>query len=887
VADMRDYTSIYNIKDFSINSIAPKYFDMESINKLNVGLLGYVTELASTMTEDTFNSVSTYVKEIFPNQAQIPETLYNYAANLQIEDLFATPARINAMIFVNENDIITKGTAKETQIEFVLDSDAIIDIEGVQFMLDYDVIISAREYASSYIYTAQYDIGFNNSLSDVSIPYIKTVKTNMSNGKWLGLMVELHQVNKFEQQEFIINNDKINLPTISVDFIDQLANFEVFYKPPGAVEYTQLKKRMFGSPPLREPFCYYRLKEEGNIELTFTMRDNYFQPEFNSEVLIQTYTTQGVKGNFPEYKGGNVTVAPKSDAYLYNNSIIVFAVPQGDSTNGKDRLTLEELRSKIIEKNSISGAYNIESDLQLYFSNYQYKDRNQVLFVKKRDDVLERIFAAFALFKDQQNNYYPTNTLNVDLYKDNFDLEYEQSNRFILKAGHVFKYDSDSSDQMKMIPGYTVRDDLSKLNEKFLYTNPFMITMQKNPSIVGFYLNSMNEKIPLEYSYVNSESVAQFICNNISVKRNALAGEDDYKLTVTLAPATELDQPLVNPTTKEFEDFRYKVAISIEESGSETCFINCNFVSFDEAANTYTFEATLTTDDYMTMGEKLSVFNVKNIDTGELEANKLIPMRDCVVNVLSFIKYDAMKVPHKYDSIDEFSAFTLTNIYSASTQKISFITPLDIMRTRVKYQPMQVEKDGVMVDDYYMAFSFVPLVGANALQDTSRFDDFISIMYGQYNYLLGAVNQVTNNYGIDLKFYNTFGRSKNFVVGEDGQVLDRTNIKIHIKVAPTIGAIEAVLIRDLKIFIKDYIEGINNKGYNAIYISNLIQAIENQFSEVLYMKFININEYDSSVQVIENRGVDLTLLTKEERRDYIPEYLTLGLDDITIDIIRS
>lgn len=881
----RDYSSIYSIKEFALKEVAPKFFDMATINQLNVGLLGYSTELSANMTEDTFNSVSTYVKEMFPNQAQIPETLYNFASIFQIENLFATPAEINMAIFVSEKDIAQFGERKESVYEFVLDSDLIVDIEGQQFMLDYDILITAKPYAGSMIYTAQYKLDHKNSISAVINPYIKTTSVNMNGSKYLGLLVKMHRVNKFEQLEQVINNDKINLPTISVEFIDQLANFEVFYKPPGASDYTQLKKKMFGTPPIAEPFCFYRIKDENRIELTFTVRDNYFQPEFNSELLIRTYTTTGKDGNFPEYKGTNITVIASSDVYDYNNNVIVFALPQGESVYGKDRLSLEELRTKIIELSSTSGAYNVENDLQLYFANYENIERNTVLFVKKRDDALERLFAAFAIFKDLTDDFYPTNTLNLDMYKENFDLEYEQSNRFILKAGHLFKYDKTSKDKAVMID-QKITDDLTKIPDEFLYTNPFLITLQKNPSVVGFYLNSVNDKIPLEYTYVNGSSLVQFICNNLVIKRNALIGEDGYKMSVSLIPTSPLELPVIENGAY---NGRLKIMMAFEDSGAETCFIELGFKSFDAAANIFTFESVLQTDDYMTIAEKFSVQNVISAETGLPEV-KLIPMRDCIVNFHAFFKYDGMVLPHKYNHLEEFADYTLTNTYSASNKKVTFITPLDIMRARVKYSPRSIQgpEGEPPINDYYMHFAFVPLVGARVLKEKmENFYDFLSLLYSQHDYLQGIVDKKTNNYGIDLKFYNTFGRSKNFVVGEDGQTLDKTNITIQFKVAPTVGALDEDLIRDLRIFIKSYIEGINDKGYNAIYISNLIQQIENQFAEVKYLKFVRINDYDSSVQVIENRGQDTNLLTKEELRDYVPEYLTVRIEDILIDIIRN
>jgi hypothetical protein len=39
MADKKNYSSIYNIKDFARNIIMPKYWDMSQINDLNAGLL--------------------------------------------------------------------------------------------------------------------------------------------------------------------------------------------------------------------------------------------------------------------------------------------------------------------------------------------------------------------------------------------------------------------------------------------------------------------------------------------------------------------------------------------------------------------------------------------------------------------------------------------------------------------------------------------------------------------------------------------------------------------------------------------------------------------------------------------------------------------------------
>ena len=59
----KKYTSNYNIKDYVINDIAPKYFDKDSVNAYNLGTIGFITDLYANATEDMFNSLPTLMNE--------------------------------------------------------------------------------------------------------------------------------------------------------------------------------------------------------------------------------------------------------------------------------------------------------------------------------------------------------------------------------------------------------------------------------------------------------------------------------------------------------------------------------------------------------------------------------------------------------------------------------------------------------------------------------------------------------------------------------------------------------------------------------------------------------------------------------------------------------
>jgi hypothetical protein len=876
----RDYSSIYNVKDFIQKNIAPKYFDLGDVNLLNIGMIGYTTDILATMGEDSFNTVSTYTKEIFPNLAEIPETIYNNAARFQIDKIFAKPSTLPIMLFINESDIHKYAKPIGDRSEFILDSALVVNIEDIPFMLDYDIRITVKPYRGDFNYAVTYKMDFTNSLSTSTNPYIRFRRVTIEGQKYLGLLVDVHQVSRFEQNETIINNDKINYPTLQFQFNNQIANFEVFYRAPGASSYVQLKKRLINSTAILDPFCYYRVYDEDRIEISFNIQDNYFQPEFNSDIMFRIYTTQGKKGNFPTYKGDNIIVSAMSDTEEYSNNIVLFAQARNASIGGYDMLTLEQLRTMVIELASTTGAYTTENDLQLYFSNNSNLENTDVLFIKRRDDALERLFSAFSLFKDMNEDIYPTNTLNLKIDESQFDNHFEQTNRYLLKPGHIFTYIDGSTDMVQIKNGLTLKSDLKTVTDPFVYTSPYMISVSKTQGIVGFYLNTWDVSIPLEYTAVNEDSPIQFIFTNMHITRNALQGEDYYTMRITLTPAVE-DEIHVKNADGTFNDNMVIKGFIQDTSGVEISYIDFQPVSYDDKLRVFIFEAKLTTDDYMTLDEKMRVSGVKDIETG-IAGEKLIPMVDAVINFSVFYKHDGItRIPHKYDYLDELKTYTLTNQYSSSESKITFIKPINMMRSRFKYI-----QSG---DSYYMTMSLLPFVKATTMQNETMSSKFVEALYEQYTYLNGVLDRITSNFGVDMKFYNTYGKSKHFLIGDGETILNRVNCSFRSKVTLNVGTIESEVVADLKQFVKDYIETLNKKnGYNSVFVSNLYRAILEKFeAQVSHLNFTSINGYPADVQTIRNRGVDIETLPIAEIRTYVPEYLTITVDDVIFDVTSN
>ena len=96
--NVKKYTSLYDIKDFALNTLGPKYFPKDVIEGYNVGMLGYSLDFMTTSTEDIFNTVPVVMNEMFPNLAQMPNSIYNYASLFQEDSLLATPSVMECIL---------------------------------------------------------------------------------------------------------------------------------------------------------------------------------------------------------------------------------------------------------------------------------------------------------------------------------------------------------------------------------------------------------------------------------------------------------------------------------------------------------------------------------------------------------------------------------------------------------------------------------------------------------------------------------------------------------------------------------------------------------------------------------------------------------------------
>lgn len=880
----RDYSDNFSIKETAMQTLGQKYFEDIDLAGLNVGALGFTLEQIANITEDAFNSASILMNEAFPNKASIPESIYTHAAIFQIDSTFIQCASCSFVMLLQQEEILKYGKTENGKTTFFIDKKTVIEVEGIPFTLDYDIKIEAQEKQISgseteYNFSAQYVMDFKNSISDINDPYLKARRTN--NG-YLIIQFTAHQVERTELTDNIISNTKINYPVLEFDFDGQLAGFDIFYKAPTDKEYTQLTKKIMFSLPTKQPFCYYRLKNENTLAISFSSRDGYFQPDFNSEIKIVLYTSLGKKGCFDVYNGSGYEFQLFSDVYDYNQSMTIAVKVVSKSDGGTDGLSLEGLQALTVESYSNAQEISTDNDIMNYFYNYKYRHGNEMLVIKRRDDITERLFSAFLLMKNG-DYIYPTNTMNLNIQPDDFDTNYE-NNRFTLNPGHIFTYDENSMDTLQIIPDvmcYETEKVAELFNQyDFLYTNPFLISMTKKPNAIGLYQNVVNETAVLDYVNSNSDSFTQFITSKIQLNRGLNASKE-YDLSLSIVPSSSMDPYVENFNTYEGNNVRIFAGF-VDNNGIEAGYIEMYPTAIEGVDNTSVkYSAKIQTDDFITSNGLFGILNAVRPDGKDDPI--YIPIADTEINI--YIYYDdAITETNRFiDLFDDMRYFVLTNTYSTRSDGLTFVKPMNMMRSTVVFSNIGTKEEPKLSAN----LSLLPVIKADLINNESNFNEFITMLTSNYEYMESCLPILRNNTHIDLKFYNTYGKSVNYFIGDEEELIDTINITIKFKVTLQDGVDEVDLKEKLKIFIKEFIEKLNSSGNNNLYISNLIRAIENKFAEVHHLKFLGINDYETHYQTISVKETDLENLTKEERRKYVPEMLVVDKANVSLIITTT
>ena len=662
-------TDIYDVSAFLDQIRADTIPDLDETSSM-IGIFGYMNEMFSQTLQNTLIVTAETSNEAIPTRAKFTRNVINHAMNLSITNIYAKPASMTLMVYLPV-EYIERNFTELNKIsgrgKFILDRKVPIFIEGFEFHFDYDIIINriprpkkTNEEEQTWTYTAMYDlfetgttnIKQENPISDITNPYITTVvQTVIDHTKFVGFSARLHQVTLVDVTKTILTNNSIENKSITFEFQDQMAAFDVDVTENGKTKHLiPIYEGLLNNSIEDGDWCYYEYIDEHTIRILFN-RDSYV-PGLNAEVTVNIKQTEGSTGNFTYTN--SFRCALKSDRFNDYNGMYALFYPllNGISNGGKDCKSIRDLRRIIPREASSRGAIINTTDLQNFFNSID-DTTCRLYFKKKRDNQFERMYYAYIVMR--KNGYvYPTNTLPLKLVQSDFK-GYAGNNNLVLTPGMKFYYYNHGTaiqNAYATIAPPTYEEDLDPddypypmtINEDgdlvrvFEYISPFLISIDDD-LITSYLMTIMNENKTFKFVSINTDSDTQFVSTNMRLVRRFIYNDDDgnkctydykYTIDVDISQNNQMLQSLVqyeinDDNEKIFTDVRIKMVMVLYADDTQNNpyrYVEAKIIDIDEENNIYTFRFTLYTDDLMDLSNRINITGIYNAKPEALQTKE-------------------------------------------------------------------------------------------------------------------------------------------------------------------------------------------------------------------------------------------------------------------------
>jgi hypothetical protein len=610
------------------------------------------------------------------------------------------------------------------------------------------------------------------------------------------------------------------------------------------------------TPPDDEKYCYYTFIDDNRIELSFSALPNNFRPRFNSVLEVEVYTTEGSKGNFTY--SGDVLVTFINDGEMRKIPILIN--PLTDASGGKDRPSFVEIKNKLIEDYLVRDNLITDYDLDLYFNKLGEENKinnSSIKFIKKRNDAIKRLWNAFLLLRNNEGRVIPTTTI-PSLLLTTKELE---ENNYTIPENTAVVYDIENDNYFCVYHKLLLQDYMDR-SKYLIYSIPYLIKIEQNPILASIYYKThISQPISLAFKYINPNIPYQFIVSSFDVERNNMSNEV-YTFTLSLS---------TNLTDKNFDENVKVRGILKSKAGEVYGYFDFNRISDTELI----YEGYLATErTNIINNNKMNIYN----SLYSIETNP-IPDNDGLTSVVN-----------AYIDGEVYLDIAIMYKNPFSTEKFGESSKMPDME---EFATVCILRN----EDPIKLFSNLSNVIESNVHPVNnglllRSVPLIEHTYFQYNYnlvynlldsfmetLKDNLNKLENNTSVDIKLYNTYGKSFSYYSNKklnpitnkyDYEMIKRVDldIKLNIYVNNIITTEDDLAIKQ---YISDFIESSNEEGIFPI--SNLIRRLEENFSIIRYIEFESIN--DLPVQKVESKYTSMMDMTQQEMIDYVPEYLNL------------
>jgi len=940
-------SSQYNIYE-KLLTIASNYTDITNEDFLRTGLFGYITESMAMIARDSSFHKTMLYNESFLNTANMPKSVYNWAKMFNINITSATPAYTEVMVTIAVDDIpgySTLHTESKYGVEvtganksmLIIDRSNPLVAGELEFMMERSIMIyksstTASSYIVKYISTEDQATTFQ----DLDSYFIRSNVSRTDGNEYLSFVVRSYQYTRAEIVKQISSASFLDTKIHNFEFEDQFVSARLYYsKGTGAKEEIDLRFSNIPSTSTIEStqkFAYYNLSSDQSIQIKFSSASGDFIPAANSTLYLDLYSTKGASGNI-EYTGD---ILLRLNEEEMRNLPIYAVLFNSYAIGGIDTPSINKIKNAIINEISTRDVIVTETDLNNYFliltALLETINDGKITFIKKRDDILRRVFSSYILMRDGLKNgvtassgymskALPTNTLDAD-----FTVSTNVSKPF----GTIIERKESTTDEYHYVE--------TPLTDDY-YIIPFYTRVTLSPfKKVKYIYNLTDMSTSLDYrSISNNSGEKYFVPSIVSINRGIedITTSDYYSLKFTFVTNFNLEEETLQSndsfdisfyrrgtdsvaiSTMSFEsgiDKDYEIT-SVEDEDSSGVFetiiefkikvksggAEFNFSSSNETTDYGTNivlispDATevalpddvklvlkfnnITSDSIdmdFTSGGYLSLFrNLDELMYSDVDVNE----QDGVWNELTVVEAGAVPPP----GTTGYYINTLTDdLYIGEVLEEAALTATDTKPTSPVDDDYWLTTSAPRILTQYDAATYVtsikikniPLVHASFFTGEESNTKFINQLFVYIDMLKENLGKLETNTFFDLKFYNTYG---------DAQYYNTlsTNIKLELDVYIKENQFVEGLDDNIKDYVRLLVDNANNQ--KSLKISELMRDLTTQFyNQIDHVDFKGLN--DTFNQYIKDINLNTTPPIKPYNL-YAPEYLNIPEENLDFIVI--
>jgi hypothetical protein len=835
----------YDLKD-KFMTVAAKYFNISDMNVLNAGMFGYINEVMALIGRDGVYHRDTLYDEYFLNTASMPQSIYNKAKEYNYDVAGANPPQMQVSFIIKKSDIIKFATdIGAGQKQFIIDKSNPFTVGNFPFTLEYSVNILAvpTPDGSDYSLSAQYvmdGITQDPLQSTIPTPYIKSYIDPINNENYLYLQLTIWQMSQQSSTFTIFSNDISDNLIYSMNYNDQLVYFDVYYTYNGVT--TKIPAYFDDSTTPNDPaYCYYTYSDDSTLQIFFSALPGAFQPEFNSSIQVDVYTTKGTSANFSY--SGNVQFS-FTDAQ-YKSVTVAGVVPLSDSAGGTDRPSLMDLKKTLMQMSLMRDNLITETDLQNFFDQIMKTitiNNSSLQFIKKRDDILKRTFAAYMLLRNADGYVIPTNTVNLMTTMDNLE-----SNNLTISAGSIAIYDTILK-QYRFLRSDEYPEDYVDNDGVIMYSLPFLMSVSIDPfPKVTYYQTTISKDFALNFDYINPNINYEFIIPKLTINRNSFL-ETSYNISFNLTTNLDKESVVSNVMPR---------AILRNSSGSAYGYFD--FVLND--VQDFGYYAILQTDGTFSQDGLMAVtYSIKDLATGEIIPKVYVDQNSQIEIALMYNGSADTTKQMDFNTMVDVADYATTNVYVTEST-------IDLFRSMTNLMSSDLIIDSVGNTQ----IKNVPVIATKYFNNSTNYKDIYSILDNYSTVISANIDRLQNNTDVDLKFYNTYGVCQY-------SSIDTTNLKLGLNIRLNVPFTQ-VLDNAIKQKIIGMVEESNvtaNSGTGGLLaLSNITTALQNSFKEIVFVEFRHLNGVNQ--QKVQYLYPNFQGLSQEQLINYVPEYLNIGM----------